>query len=106
MSEYQPNEIDFPRIAGALGAVFVAITIGAFGSQRVLRAFSRPTVVETLPPPPPEPRLQPDPADDLRRFRTQENEILTRYAWEDRSKKIVRVPIERAMALLLERRKR
>lgn len=52
---------------------------------------------------PPEPRLEPDPILPRRRMLAEEEAALTTYGWVDRSTGIVRVPIERAMELLVER---
>jgi hypothetical protein len=51
----------------------------------------------------PGPQLQISPRLDLHYFRAQEDKQLTNYAWVDRSAGVVRVPIERAMELVLER---
>lgn len=56
-----------------------------------------------LPAPPPEPRLQTTPRRDLEALRAEEDAILTSYGWIDRDAGIVRIPITRAMALLVER---
>jgi hypothetical protein len=53
---------------------------------------------------PPEPRLQTDPAGDLRQLRERERSQLTEYGWVDRERGVVRVPIERAMDLLAKQR--
>jgi hypothetical protein len=52
----------------------------------------------------PEPNLQLD-DDHLEHMRliAEQNQILNSYGWVDRSNGIVRIPIERAMALLAER---
>jgi hypothetical protein len=52
---------------------------------------------------PPEPRLQAHPRDDLRDLRAREDEILTTYGWVDQSAGVVRIPIDRAMKLAVER---
>jgi hypothetical protein len=49
------------------------------------------------------PRLQTDPAGDLRAFRQSEDARLSGFGWVDRDKGIVRMPIERAMGLIAER---
>jgi len=54
-------------------------------------------------PQPPEPRLQTNPRGDLRALRDQEDELLNGYSWADKSAGVVRIPIERAMQLTLER---
>jgi hypothetical protein len=52
---------------------------------------------------PPEPRLQPHPALDMRKMRADEEVILHQYAWLDPDKGIVRIPVERAMDLIAQR---
>lgn len=52
---------------------------------------------------PPAPRLQVDPALDIYDHRKAEQAVLTSYGWVDRNAGVVRIPIERAMALLVER---
>jgi hypothetical protein len=54
------------------------------------------------PEPPPEPRLQAAPREDLAELRRRQSRILDSYGWSDRGRGFVRVPIERAMELLLE----
>jgi hypothetical protein len=50
---------------------------------------------------PPEPRLQAAPSADLAEFRAREEERLSTYGWIDRQAGVVRLPIERAMELVL-----
>jgi len=52
---------------------------------------------------PPEPRLQVFPLQDLQALRTREAAALHSYAWVDREAEVVRIPIERAIAVLAER---
>jgi len=52
---------------------------------------------------PPEPRLQTAPREDLRELRASEDELLSSYGWVDRNAGIVRIPINEAMRLTLER---
>lgn len=49
------------------------------------------------------PHLQLVPAEDLHKFREQEDAELNTYGWIDRTAGVVRIPIARAMDLLLER---
>ncbi|MCI0352795.1 MAG: hypothetical protein L0Z53_25520 [Acidobacteriales bacterium] len=51
----------------------------------------------------PEPRLQPNAAEDLAKFREQEYRRLTSYGWVDQNAGKVHIPIERAKELTLER---
>jgi hypothetical protein len=55
---------------------------------------------------PPEPRLEIDPQAGLAALQAAENERLTSYVWVDRQNNVVRIPIERAMALMVEREKK
>ena len=52
---------------------------------------------------PPEPRLQQQPFDDVRDLHAAEAAWLGGYGWVDRQAGIVRIPIEDAMSLVLER---
>ena len=52
---------------------------------------------------PPEPRLQTDPRGDLTHMRQDEDRILQSYGWIDRNAGIVRIPIDEAMKLTLQR---
>jgi hypothetical protein len=52
---------------------------------------------------PPEPRLQTDPREDLRELKDAEERTLTTYGWVDRNAGIVRIPIDEAMKLTIQR---
>jgi hypothetical protein len=52
---------------------------------------------------PPEPRLLPEPIEQLRILRTEEDATLGTYGWVDRPGGVVRIPIERAMELVAQR---
>jgi hypothetical protein len=52
---------------------------------------------------PPEPRLQTNPREDLRDLRAHEDELLTSYGWVDRNAGIVRIPIEDAMKIVVQK---
>jgi hypothetical protein len=52
---------------------------------------------------PPEPRLQTNPREDLRELRDAEQDTLTTYGWVDRNAGIVRIPIDDAIKLTLQR---
>ena len=52
---------------------------------------------------PPEPRLQTDPRDDLLSLRQSQEQALTTYGWVDRNSGVVRIPIDHAMKLTVER---
>jgi hypothetical protein len=52
---------------------------------------------------PPEPRLQTNPRQDLQDLRAQEERLLDGYTWVDRNAGVVRIPIDEAMKLTLQR---
>jgi hypothetical protein len=52
---------------------------------------------------PPQPRLQTYPFDDIKELRRSELPLLDQYAWVDKNRGVVRIPIERAMELIAER---
>jgi hypothetical protein len=52
---------------------------------------------------PPLPRLQTAPIEDLRKLRQVEDVLLNSYGWADRKQGVVRIPIDKAMELAVER---
>ena len=96
--------------AAALVIVLITVHFGLwlmfyqFEQQQARRDTERSLVkVEA---PQPEPRLQINPQGDLEELRRQEDEILTTYRWIDREKGTARIPIDRAMQILIERQKK
>lgn len=58
---------------------------------------------EAVQPAPPPPRIQADPSVDIRNYLQSQQDLLNTYGWVDRQNGIVRMPIDRAMGLLLQR---
>ena len=91
-------------------ALLVLIVVGLLVSEGVLHYFE---VRQSLGPPaspfesvrtlPPAPRLQVAPVEDLARYRAAQESTLNSYGWVDQKAGVVRIPIDRAMDLLLER---
>ncbi len=52
---------------------------------------------------PPAPRLQPDPIEDLNSLRASEHNLLNDYGWVDPKAGVVRIPIDQAMQLMVQR---
>jgi len=52
---------------------------------------------------PPQPRLQDNPSRDLESLRTDERRRLESYGWIDRERRILHIPIERAMEQVMRR---
>jgi hypothetical protein len=94
---------------GVILGVMVALAfVAAYGIIYVLGWWERPRL-ETPASPlatrtvPPEPRLQVEAPKDLKGLQAAEQEVLTTYAWVSKEAGIARIPIERAMRLVLER---
>lgn len=73
-----------------------------FAGRQAKREVPAPSLAEA-PLPPPEPRLQVAPGQDAKEMRAAEEAVLESYGWADREAGIVRIPIDRAIELLLER---
>lgn len=89
----------------------VAVVAAFFVSWGALRFFEKyqslgspasPLAKGRVLPPPGIPRLQAHPHQDLERYLAREKEILNSYGWVDRKDGIVRIPIQRAMNILLK----
>jgi hypothetical protein len=101
-----------PIVIGTIGLV-VLIAVAA-GSMRVLFDYflaremrhspaANPLAAAEGERLPPQPRLLPQPSEQLRALRAREDEMLSTYDWVDRDKRVVRIPIERAMELIAQR---
>jgi hypothetical protein len=93
-----------------LAAGLIASLVAMWGLFRVLEKRQErvdkplpPQVVVNLKRIPPEPRLEPDPLALRRELRAQEDALLKSYGWVDRTAGSVRIPIDRAMEIVLER---
>lgn len=80
--------------------------LGTLGREEAAASAKASPLVGYGPQTPPEPRLQTDPAGDIRTLRAAEQARLDRYGWVDQAAGTVHVPIERAMDLLAARRGR
>ena len=52
---------------------------------------------------PPEPRLQVSAPKDLEQYKAAQGEILNSYGWVDQKAGVVRIPIDRAMDILVQK---
>lgn len=52
---------------------------------------------------PPAPRIEEHPAIELEQLHSQEDQILSTYGWTNKKAGVVRIPIDRAMELQMER---
>ena len=109
---YEVKDVD----SGGVGLVAVMLVLGLIFCSIVGALYYQAVSIHTqrregaiLPPLPkserkfPAPRLQVHPAEDLAALQAREEKQLTSYGWVDREKEVVRIPIDRAMDLLVER---
>ncbi|HZR20510.1 MAG TPA: hypothetical protein VFE51_24725 [Verrucomicrobiae bacterium] len=109
---YEPRDVSVPWIfgivlflvcAGILIQLMLVGLLNHFKSRPAPGDGFRPNQKTVLSPSASFPRLQISPRLDLARFRSLEDEELTNYGWIDRTSGIVRIPIERAMELILQK---
>jgi hypothetical protein len=92
----------------ALLLLIVVVLVAMWGllgffSDRAPRPVNPPAAMLEQNVVPPEPRLQPNPAADLKAFLASEDSVLRSYAWVDKKKGIARIPIDSAMELALKK---
>jgi len=91
-------------VTGVVIHLLVWVLFGYFNareSRAVAPEF--PLAVTQEPRVPPEPRLQTNPRQDLSDLRAREDQTLRSYGWVDRNAGVVRIPIDQAIKLTLER---
>lgn len=107
---HETSDADVRGIALA-GVVLVVVVAGVAVALWGLFVFFayREAQADVPPPPlatpqqlPPEPRLQVAPAQDWQRMRATDTALLNSYGWVDQEAGVVRIPVERSMALLAE----
>lgn len=99
-----------PIVLTGIGLVLVLVIVGfiVYGIFRYLavesvRGFQSNPMAVLDSQIPPAPRIEEHPAIDIQQLRAQEEQKLSTYGWMDRSKGVVRIPLERAMELQMER---
>ncbi len=107
---YEDSDVSVGRLYAFAGGVVGLIVLGVLGSAFVFHFFVRH---QPLGPPaspfedvralPPEPRLQTTAPLDLQSYRTGQEKILEGYGWVDPHAGLVRIPVDRAMDLLLQK---
>lgn len=99
----QAEDLDSRKIllvgAGTLG--LVGLTLGLVLLFMHLVGIEGPKVTPPAAFAPP--RLQSDDAGDLRDYQAAQRAALEGYAWSDRERGMVRIPIDRAMAMVAAR---
>jgi hypothetical protein len=114
---HEPNTVSVPSVVMFLVALAAAIVVVVLLLRGLLIYFDARKAEEAPPPSPlatgvrlpPEPRLQGapgsggSPSEDIRRLREREDQMLDSYGWIDRQNGVIRIPIEQAKRLILQR---
>jgi hypothetical protein len=108
---YERTDANIQSIRSFIIGLFVFIGISVLLMIGLFRFLYRtgqadmptPTPMEARRVLPPAPRLQISPTNDIDTLRSTEDAALNSYGWVDRNAGVVRIPVERAMDLLLER---
>jgi hypothetical protein len=87
-----------------VAAIVLGISVGLFRFfvERPAQAPPNPMAAEN-PQLPPAPHIEDHPSSELEQLRQSEDQTLTTYGWVDRKAGTVRIPIDRAMELQLQR---
>jgi hypothetical protein len=108
---YEKSDLSVKAIA-TFGVVLTAVLIAALVSMAWLFDFFDFTQARRDVPRSPlasarsgpqEPRLQVNPIQDLKTFREAEERVLMNYGWVNKEAGVARIPIQRAMELVVER---
>jgi len=112
--EHEGSDVNVRAILGfGAGLIVVAVVIHFMvwllflyfsGAETTRDAADFPLAAGQATRVPPEPRLQTTPREDLRELRAHEDEVLSSYGWVDKPTGVVRIPIDEAMKLTLQRR--
>jgi hypothetical protein len=86
-------------IAFGIAAAYVVTRVGVEPSAAVSPSAAREGAAPKIAPPP---VLQVEPARDIAAFREEKKRLLDTYGWVDREHGIVRIPVERAMTLIVQ----
>jgi len=104
-SDLKPRTIAIFGLALAVvvaGCLFVAARMFDFLAARRAKLDVPPSPLARVEPPA-GPLLQVNAPGDMARLRAEEEKILSTYDWVDRGAGVVRIPIDQAMRLLVER---
>ena len=110
--DHEASDVNIRAIFGFAAGLTVVTAFIAFGVWLLFQYFAareaRPVFTEyplaaQESREPPEPRLQTNPRQDLNDLRAREDQLLTSYSWVDKNAGVVRIPIDRAMQLVVER---
>ena len=110
---HEESDVSIGGVFGFAAGLTVAVAFIAFAVWLLFQFYASRAARRTTPEYPlavqqenrlpPEPRLQTNPRQDLSDLRSEEDRLLDSYGWVDRNGGVVRIPIDRAMKLAVER---
>jgi hypothetical protein len=107
---YEDSDVSVGRLLGFAGGLVALVVFGVVISAVVFHFFVRhqplgppASPFEDIRPLPPSPRLQTAAPLDLKHYREEQEKILQSYGWVDPPAGIVRIPVDRAVDLLLQK---
>lgn len=105
--QYEPKDVDGKKVIWFFVAFFIALAVIAGGliwlfnffklAYEPAAQFYEPSQI------PPPPRLLVEPAEDMETFMRREERLLNTYGWNDEAAGVARIPIDRAMDLIVKR---
>jgi hypothetical protein len=111
--DHEDRDVDLRAVLWTAAGLTIVTVVVFFLMWWLLRGFSgadtrrdvtlSPIRAETRQQPPPEPRLQKSPRQDMQSERAEEDRVLAHAAWIDRARGTVRVPIDVAMQVIASR---
>lgn len=109
--QHEASDVHLQLILLCGMALIVLTTVALLVAYGLFNDFAARRAQVQVPPSPlaetrprsPEPRLQVAPAQDLQQMRAAEEAVLSSYGWGDQAAGVVRMPIDRALELVLER---
>jgi hypothetical protein len=109
---YEVRDVNLRNLV-RLSVILAVVLVAIFGLIGLLYSFLNASqIADSAPPPPlleeaqglpPGRLLQRDPKQDMQGMSTEQDAILHNYGWVDKEAGVVRIPIERAIELTLER---
>jgi hypothetical protein len=97
----QTPEIDSRRVLIAGTMIAAAVVVAVAVAWSLMTAYGGQVHASHAPPGNLRPQLQSRPREDLAEYQAREQARLSTYGWVDRNAGVVRIPVERAMDLLI-----
>jgi hypothetical protein len=106
---YQKRDVNYRAVTIFGVALALTLIVVSFGMRALFGYYAKAQPLGPPPTPfntgralPPEPRLQVEPKQDLVLTTQEQDKLLDSYGWADQATGKVRIPIDRAMDLVLQ----